>query len=109
SLQIDNSISLLQENESVDIVLTSPPYCTRIDYAVATSIEIATIRVSNIRNLRDNLIGTSTIKKEVVEANSIWGSNCNSFLNKVKNHPSVASSSYYYKNHLQYFNDLYKS
>lgn len=109
SLQIDNSISLLQENESVDIVLTSPPYCTRIDYAVATSIEIATIRVSNIRNLRDNLIGTSTIKKEVVEANSIWGNNCNSFLNKVKNHPSVASSSYYYKNHLQYFNDLYKS
>lgn len=109
NLQIDNSTSLQQDSKSVDIILTSPPYCTRIDYAVATSIEIATLRVSNIRSLRDNLIGTSTIKKENIEQNLLWGKNCNSFLDKVKKHSSVASSSYYYKNHLQYFNDLYNS
>ncbi|WP_152634867.1 DNA methylase [Acinetobacter nosocomialis] len=109
NLKIDNSTSLLQDSSSVDIVLTSPPYCTRIDYAVATSIEIAIIRVSDIKQLRDKLIGTSTIKKEIIEPDILWGGNCNSFLTQVKNHPSVASSSYYYKNHLQYFNDLYKS
>lgn len=108
-LHLNNSTNISLEDNSVDIILTSPPYCTRIDYAIATSIELSVIRIDDIRPLRDNLIGTSTIKKETVSKNSIWGETCNSFLEKIYNHSSVASSSYYYKNHLQYFDALYKS
>lgn len=108
-LHLNSSTKLHQEDKSVDIILTSPPYCTRIDYAVATSIELAIIRIKNIRPLRENLIGTSTIKKEIIQKSTLWGNTCNSFLEKVSNHSSVASSTYYYKNHLQYFNDLYIS
>lgn len=108
-LYLNSSTKLCQKDESVDIVLTSPPYCTRIDYAIATSIELAIIRITDIRPLRENLIGTSTIKKEEIKKSELWGDTCNSFLNKVSNHSSVASSTYYYKNHLQYFNDLYNS
>lgn len=108
-LHLNNSTNVSLEDKSVDIILTSPPYCTRIDYAIATSIELAAIRINDIRPLRDNLIGTSTIKKELISKNLIWGETCNSFLEKVYSHSSVASSSYYYKNHLQYFDALYKS
>ncbi|HCV3140835.1 TPA: hypothetical protein OV568_003321, partial [Acinetobacter baumannii] len=108
-LHLNSSTKLQQDNNSVDIILTSPPYCTRIDYAIATSIELAIIRVNDIRPLRDNLIGTSTIKKERISKEAVWGKTCNSFLERVSNHSSVASSTYYYKNHLQYFHDLYLS
>jgi len=109
NLSLNNSNLLKQNKESVDIVLTSPPYCTRIDYAIATSIELATIRLNNIRALRESLIGTSTVKKEIIEPSYLWGNVCNNFLKQVQEHESIASSTYYYKNHLQYFNDLYKS
>lgn len=109
NLHLNNSTSLSQTNQSVDIILTSPPYCTRIDYAIATSIELATIRVADIRSLRENLIGTSTVKKEIMAPNPLWGKTCNTFLKNVQEHTSIASSTYYYKNHLQYFDDIYKS
>lgn len=109
NLHLNNSNSLIQASESIDIILTSPPYCTRIDYAIATSVELAIIRNTNIRLLRENLIGNSTIKKKTIEPNLLWGETCNNFLKNVKSHSSVASSTYYYKNHLQYFDDIYKS
>lgn len=109
NLHLNSSTSLSQTNQSVDIILTSPPYCTRIDYAIATSIELATIRVTDIRSLRENLIGTSTVKKEIMTPNPLWGETCNTFLKSVQEHTSIASSTYYYKNHLQYFDDIYKS
>lgn len=109
NLQLANSINLSQKPNSVDIILTSPPYCTRIDYAIATSIELAVIQQTDIRSLRENLIGTSTIRKQVFTPKEQWGQTCNTFLTNVENHSSVASSSYYIKNHLQYFDDLYQS
>src|SRR5262249_3028838 len=30
-------------DDSIDLVVTSPPYCTRIDYAAATRIELAVL------------------------------------------------------------------
>ena len=41
--------------------------------------------------------------------NPLWGETCNTFLRNVQDHASIASSTYYYKNHLQYFDDIYKS
>src|SRR4051794_18847070 len=39
--KLADSRSLPLADESADFVLTSPPYCTRIDYVVSTSFELA--------------------------------------------------------------------
>src|SRR6185436_4394444 len=38
-----------------------------------------------------------------------WGTTCLAFLEQLKNHQSKASATYYYKNHLQYFDGMFKS
>ena len=38
-----------------------------------------------------------------------WGPTCNRFLKSVKCHPSKASRGYYYKNHVQYFDAVFRS
>ncbi|MFD2386591.1 hypothetical protein [Enterococcus rivorum] len=40
-LGVSDSRTLPLEDESIDLTITSPPYCTRIDYAVATRVELA--------------------------------------------------------------------
>ena len=46
-----------------DLVLGSPPYCTRIDYAVATRVELSVLGFSTSEQLmlRRTLIGTTTV------------------------------------------------
>ncbi|WP_455180967.1 hypothetical protein [Azospirillum melinis] len=95
-----------------DLAVTSPPYCTRIDYAVATMPELSVLGIgagNAFDKLRRKLIGNSTVPKVAPEPDSRWGDTCISFLSKVKQHPSKASGTYYYKNHVQYFSSLYKS
>jgi len=96
---------------SVDLVLTSPPYCTRIDYAVTTRIELAVLgrAIHDVRNLRDQTMGTSTIRAFIAEPRPQWGTKCLAFLDAVLKHASKASQSYYYKTYIQYFDDLYQS
>lgn len=99
-------------DSSIDLVISSPPYCTRIDYAIATSPELALLGCSmnkDLKNLRDSMIGTPTIIKKTHEAESNWGPTCRSFLNSVEVHNSKASKSYYYRCYVQYFNSIYKS
>ena len=38
-----------------------------------------------------------------------WGITCNKFLDSIKKHPSKASNTYYYKNHIQYFESIFNS
>lgn len=111
SLILSNAESLPLPADSVDAIITSPPYCTRIDYAIATYIELAIIRVDqqNFAKLRRELTGSSTVPKNNVEGKIEWGTTCLDFLEKLKNHPSKASRTYYLKNHTQYFDSLYKS
>jgi DNA modification methylase len=97
---------------SVDAVLTSPPYCTRIDYVRATLPELAVIRFPNgesIRRLREQMIGTPTISKGSCDHDRAWGHSCNDFLSKVEAHSSKASSTYYIKYYRQYFASAYAS
>ncbi|MEN2387957.1 DNA methyltransferase [Comamonas sp. A7-5] len=99
-------------NASVDVVLTSPPYCTRIDYAMATLIELAVLGLSTDdvnSTLRKNLLGTTAIRGAMPERLDAWGMSCNLLLDQVYDHPSKGSKSYYYKNFLQYFDSLYRS
>jgi DNA modification methylase len=98
-------------SSSVDFVLTSPPYCTRIDYAVTTRVELAVLgfRKGGVAQLRHQSMGTSTIRGAIFEVKQEWGQTCLSLLRAIKMHSSKASATYYYKTHLQYFADLYDS
>lgn len=111
TMQMGDATRLVLECDSVDAIITSPPYCTRIDYAVATSLELALLRMSveDYQKLRRSLIGTSTVERNVPSPEPGWGQACTSFLDRVRNHPSRASKTYYYKSHVQYYRALYAS
>ena len=96
-------------NDTVGCVLASPPYCTRIDYAVATSPELALLGYAlddEFDGLRRELIGTSTVPRTAPKASMEMGTTCLHFLDALSKHSSKASSSYYYKNHIQYFHSM---
>jgi hypothetical protein len=94
------------------LAVGSPPYCTRIDYAVSTAVELALLGVGGnnaMRSLRDAMTGTSTIRATVPTANATWGPTCQHLLKEVYDHSSRASRSYYLKTLSQYFHDIYCS
>ena len=112
NISVGSSDKLPLPDNAVDFVLSSPPYCTRIDYAVATRVELAVLGYrteSEFDDLRRMLIGTSTVPRVAPSPNKNWGKTCNLFLEKVAAHKSKASASYYLKNHLQYFDSIYNS
>ncbi len=113
-IDISNSERLPLQNESIQAVISSPPYCTRIDYAIATKPELALLGYKTdkkfFRLLRDSMIGTPTITKAIVSSSQpSWGETCKKFLDSVAAHKSRASRSYYLKYYLQYFNSIYNS
>ncbi len=112
SLQVASSERIPYSSQSVDFVLSSPPYCTRIDYAVATALELAVLGMSHerFRRLRTSLMGTCTVGHSApAEIPDEWGITCHQFLSSLKAHPSKASATYYFKNHSQYFRSLANS
>lgn len=112
TIDVASSTNLPLNDESVDFGVTSPPYCTRIDYAVKTKPELLVLGYepkTTFDKLRRSLIGTSTVNKTDLVPSESWGETCLGFLNHVYAHPSNASKTYYYKNHLQYFYGLKRS
>lgn len=110
-LAVGSSTDLPINSQSVDLVLSSPPYCTRIDYAIATLPELAVLSVigePEIDSLRRALMGATTVPKSVPESLE-FGGICDEFLHRVREHSSRASSTYYYKNFFQYFFKLSQS
>lgn len=106
---VGSSTNLPINSSSVDFVLTSPPYCTRIDYGVATFPELAILCVEGnyeIDSIRRGLMGTTTVPKFVDGVLSNLGTQCVAFLEGVKSHDSKASKTYYFKNFVQYFQSL---
>jgi hypothetical protein len=98
--------------ESVDLILTSPPYCTRIDYTAATRIELAILSPllgSSAEDLGRRMIGSTRVPEHPITPLPDWGAACNRFLEVLRNHPSKASSGYYYLTHLDYFSKMSKS
>lgn len=110
-IKCGTSENLNLPDESIDFVLTSPPYCTRIDYAVSTLCELAVLGLDKVvidSDLRFRLIG-STANKGSSPIKKAWGKNCVRFLENVKVHPSHGSRTYYYNNFAQYFESLFNS
>lgn len=112
NIDVASSLSLPLERNSVQLVITSPPYCTRIDYVVKTAPELGLLGLRpgvQVRGLRDEMIGTPTIASTSPPACPEWGKSCLDLLDGVTRHESRASRSYYLKTYLQYFNALYRS
>jgi len=111
SLGLSNSTNLLLEDESIDAVITSPPYCTRIDYAVLTSLELALLGINDedLVKLRRTLIGSPLTHPFEPEIDVKWGKSCLNTINRIREHESKASNTYYLRTYLQYFDGFYKS
>lgn len=105
-----DSRSLPLAEKSIDLTITSPPYCTRIDYAIATSIELSILSYSqkSFSEIREALIGSTTVTNGIT-TNKKWGKICCDTLEKIRTHPSKASNGYYTKNFLRYFDSLFES
>jgi hypothetical protein len=107
-----NDATLAVPMRVVDCVLTSPPYCTRIDYTAGTRIELALIAPLikvDADELRRGMIGTTMVPNRSIEARAEWGATCTQFLQEVHDHPSKASKGYYHATHLDYFDKMFKS
>jgi hypothetical protein len=111
-IRLASSTRLPLSDDSAQLALCSPPYCTRVDYAVATFPELAILgyeRDTSFDQLRRSLIGTTTVESSADVVSKKWGPTCVEFLEAVKDHHSRASSTYYYKNHARYFAKLFSS
>lgn len=95
---------------SVDHVVSSPPYGTRIDYAVATAVECAALGIpfgATFDQLRSQLTGTTKVPALAASIGAeTVGEECFKFLQAVRSHPSRASGTYYLKNWETYFIDI---
>lgn len=107
----DSTDPQLQES-SIDLVIGSPPYCTRIDYTAATRVELAVLSCLakvDTTSLGRQMIGSTRVPAVFPHVEDSWGETCLKFLCSVERHPSKASSGYYYKTHLDYFDKIYRS
>lgn len=105
-----SSTSLPVPDAYVDLIITSPPYLTRIDYAVSTQVELLLLSGKDgYRGIRENTIGTTAIYSQEKFGKKEWGQQCNSVIDSINNHGSYASQNYYIKNKIQYFDSAYRS
>jgi len=104
---IGDSRLLPFESASCDMVITSPPYLTRLDYVIGHLPELAALGFSseNIRDLRKRMIGTPTIHR-AINAEEHLGPDCEELLETVRHHNSYAAENYYEPIYRQYFQGM---
>ncbi len=109
-VDLGDSRRLPVDDSSVDAVVSSPPYCTRIDYGVATRPELAVLGAGeqDIKLLRDQMVGTPTMTREH-GAPDQWGPTATAFLAGVAAHASKASGGYYTSYFRQYYAGMWSS
>ncbi len=108
AVSLADARALSLPDASVDAVVTSPPYCTRIDYFRATAFELAALGIGadgeRYRALRSSAMGTNLMRATAPDIGS-QPSAVQQLLKRIKEHPSKASDTYYYKHYSQYFDD----
>lgn len=111
SIQQGTSTNLALQSKSVHAAVTSPPYCTRIDYIMATRPELAVMgfSVEQLSELRRQMVGTPTVALQTPLELADWGPTTLSLLKRIKTHTSRASATYYRKYFTQYFDSLWRS
>jgi hypothetical protein len=108
-VQLADSRALAIPDYRTDLIITSPPYCTRIDYVISTLPELAILGYSkdDVRTLRDTMLGTPTIRTSpTTPVPERWGPLAQSTLRSITHHPSQSSKTYYRKYYTQFFKDL---
>lgn len=108
--RLGDSRHLALDDNTVGGVVTSPPYCTRIDYGVATRPELAILGASehDLKELRDQMVGTPTMTGKRGTAEQ-WGLTAAAFLDGVAAHASKASAGYYTNYFRQYYAGMWDS
>jgi hypothetical protein len=103
-LAVGDSRDLPLEDSVIGAVVTSPPYCTRMDYGIATRPELAVLRFDDLAlsDLRNSMVGTPTITGED-DSDDALGDAAATFLKAVHAHSSAASQGYYTKYFRQYY------
>jgi SAM-dependent methyltransferase len=111
-LHTSNFLNFTAPRERFDVVLTSPPYLTRLDYVKATLPELMLLqrlRGINIDALREQMMGSPLVGLNAPTASALWGVTAHDLLTKVALHESKASSTYYLRFYLKYFSALKQS
>jgi SAM-dependent methyltransferase len=110
TIAVADSRALPIEKGTIAGILTSPPYCTRLDYGRSTMPELLLLESMGLacyRNSRMRLMGASiTRHQDFSSPKPQWGKTCKKLLEQIYSHPSKASKSYYFSSHYSYFADL---
>jgi SAM-dependent methyltransferase len=108
---LEGSAEDLDLDQAVDIVLSSPPYCTRIDYIIATLPELAVLAhdADDIKHLRKQMLGTPLTAGVESTVDPTWGETASAFMGEVYSHASKAASTYYFRYYVGYLKGLYES
>jgi hypothetical protein len=110
-IRLADSLKIPLGPKSVDAIVTSPPYCTRIDYAIATLPELAVLGFAwtDVERLRSRLIGTPTmLVGSHVQARG-GSPRLGRLLGQIDKHDSYAARSYYLPFFQQYFLGMRRS
>lgn len=106
-LRLGNSETITLDNDVFDLVLTSPPYCTRIDYVVSTLPELAILGIPEwrtVEQLRAEMLGGPSRNRNSDDQGSTEVcEEISSFLQAVRQHSSKAASAYYFQFYRCYF------
>jgi DNA modification methylase len=112
-LGIADSRSIPLVSQSVDLIVTSPPYCTRIDYVVYTLPELALLGFDHrtgVGRLRQQMIGTPLTGRALIgEELGCSSPGVQGLLDQVRAHSTKAASTYYYRFFCQYFLGMQRS
>lgn len=105
TIKCGDATKLPLSTATADIVITSPPYCTRIDYVISTAPELALLRLTptDVSALREQSLGTPTIHSQPSNDTALKNYKLSiALLQQIRSHQSKCSASYYYKTYLQY-------
>lgn len=95
-----------------DLIISSPPYCTRIDYAVATTPELLALGSIGNREfsaLRRRIIGSVVTEEFEPSPDASRSRTLQRTLEAIKQHHTKAASTYYARYFARYFDDLVRS
>lgn len=111
TLLYEGSAEKLELEKPADVVLSSPPYCTRIDYVIATKPELSVMGHDDddLKRLRRQMLGTPLTTGIDLCADERWGATATNFLSKVSSHESKAADTYYLRYFTGYMRGLFVS
>jgi hypothetical protein len=113
SVERGDSRKSLGRRDAFDGFLTSPPYLTRLDYVQATMPELLLLHdfdvAPNVRRLRRSMLGSPLTTRRPSSSVDRLPPSIKELLARIKEHPSKASATYYYRFFSTYFVDLQAS